>query len=417
MFNFERRFIMNLSKKNMSISPSPTLAIDSKFQEMKANGVDVVGFGAGEPDFETPENIKNAAIEAIKEGFTRYTPASGTLELKKAVAEKFKKDNNLNYEPQQIVISNGAKHSLVNAFSAILNPGDEVIIPAPFWVSYPEMVKMADGTPKYIYTTEESNFKFSINQLKEAITDKTKALILNSPSNPTGMVYSEEELRAIADVCVENNIFVISDEIYEKLIYEGKHISIGSFNEKIFDLTITINGMSKSYAMTGWRIGFAAANPQIAKIMSNIQSHAASNPNSIAQKAALAGLTGPQDNLIEMVKVFKERRDYMVDRINKMEGMSCSNPNGAFYIFVNVKEQLKKEHYGKMINTAQELCNDILDRALVALVPSEGFGVKGYVRLSYATSMEVIKTGLDRIEEYLSGNCTEVKYTDNSLEG
>ena len=395
---------MNLSKKNMSISPSPTLAIDSKFKEMKANGVDVVGFGAGEPDFETPENIKNAAIEAIKEGFTRYTPASGTLELKKAVAEKFKKDNNLNYEPQQIVISNGAKHSLVNAFSAILNPGDEVIIPAPFWVSYPEMVKMADGTPKYIYTTEESNFKFSINQLKEAITDKTKALILNSPSNPTGMVYSEEELRAIADVCVENNIFVISDEIYEKLIYEGKHISIGSFNEKIFDLTITINGMSKSYAMTGWRIGFAAANPQIAKIMSNIQSHAASNPNSIAQKAALAGLTGPQDNLIEMVKVFKERRDYMVERINSIEGVSCLKPNGAFYVMMNIKQLYGKTLYGEVIDSADKFAELFLEHAIVAVVPGTGFGADGYVRWSYATSMENIKEGLDRLENFLKGN-------------
>lgn len=392
---------MNLSIKNMSISPSPTLAIDSKFKEMKANGVDVVGFGAGEPDFETPENIKNAAIEAIKDGFTRYTPASGTLELKKAVAEKFKKDNNLSYEPQQIVISNGAKHSLVNAFSAILNPGDEVIIPAPFWVSYPEMVKMADGTPKYIYTTEESNFKFTIQQLKDAITDKTKALILNSPSNPTGMVYTEEELRAIADVCVENNIFVISDEIYEKLIYEGKHISIGSFNDKIFDLTITINGMSKSYAMTGWRIGFAAANPQIAKIMSNIQSHAASNPNSIAQKAALAGLTGPQDNLNEMVKIFKERRDYMVDRINKIEGVSCLKPNGAFYVMMNIKALYGKTLCGETIDSADKFAELFLEHAKVAVVPGTGFGADGYVRWSYATSMENIKEGLDRLEEFL----------------
>lgn len=393
---------MSLSKKNMAIAPSPTLAIDSKFKEMKANGVDVVGFGAGEPDFETPENIKNAAIEAIKEGFTRYTPASGTLELKKAVAEKFKNDNNLVYEPSQIVISNGAKHSLVNAFSAILNPGDEVIIPAPFWVSYPEMVKMADGTPKFIYTTEEDNFKFSIDQLKEAITDKTKALILNSPSNPTGMVYTEEELRAIADVCVENNIYVISDEIYEKLIYEGKHISIGSFNEKIFDLTITINGMSKSYAMTGWRIGFAAANPQIAKIMANVQSHASSNPNSIAQKAALAGLTGPQDNIHEMVKVFKERRDYMVERINNIDGVSCIKPNGAFYVMMNIKALYGKELYGQVIDSADKFAELFLEHAKVAVVPGTGFGADGYVRWSYATSKENIKEGLDRLEKFLN---------------
>ncbi len=393
---------MNLSIKNMAISPSPTLAIDSKFKEMKANGVDVVGFGAGEPDFDTPENIKNAAIEAIKEGFTRYTPASGTLELKKAVAEKFKNDNGLAYEPSQIVVSNGAKHSLVNAFSAILNPGDEVIIPAPFWVSYPEMVKMADGTPKFIYTTEEDNFKFSISQLKEAITDKTKALILNSPSNPTGMVYTKEELKAIADVCVENNIYVISDEIYEKLIYEGEHVSIASFNEKIYDLTITINGMSKSYAMTGWRIGFAAANPQIAKIMANIQSHAASNPNSIAQKAALAGLTGPQDNIDAMVKVFKERRDYMVERINNIDGVSCIKPNGAFYVMMNIKALYGKELYGQVIDSADKFAELFLEHAKVAVVPGTGFGADGYVRWSYATSKENIKEGLDRLEKFLN---------------
>ena len=393
---------MNLSIKNMAISPSPTLAIDSKFKEMKANGVDVVGFGAGEPDFDTPENIKNAAIEAIKEGFTRYTPASGTLELKKAVAEKFKNDNGLAYEPSQIVVSNGAKHSLVNAFSAILNPGDEVIIPAPFWVSYPEMVKMADGTPKFIYTTEEDNFKFSINQLKEAITDKTKALILNSPSNPTGMVYTKDELKAIADVCVENNIYVISDEIYEKLIYEGEHVSIASFNEKIYDLTITINGMSKSYAMTGWRIGFAAANQQIAKIMANIQSHAASNPNSIAQKAALAGLTGPQDNIDAMVKVFKERRDYMVERINSIEGVSCIKPNGAFYVMMNIKALYGKELFGQVIDSADKFAELFLEHAKVAVVPGTGFGADGYVRWSYATSKENIKEGLDRLEKFLN---------------
>ena len=393
---------MKLSEKNLSISPSPTLAIDSKFKEMKANGVDVVGFGAGEPDFDTPENIKNAAIEAIKEGFTKYTPASGTLELKKAVAEKFKKENNLNYLPQQIVISNGAKHSLVNAFSAILNPGDEVIIPAPFWVSYPEMVKMADGTPKFIYTTEENNFKFTIDQLKAAITDKTKALVLNSPSNPTGMVYSEDELRAIADVCVENEIFVISDEIYEKLIYEGKHVSIGSFNEKIFNLTITINGMSKSYAMTGWRIGFAAANPQVANIMANIQSHAASNPNSVAQKAALAGITGPQDTVDEMVKVFKERRDYMVERINNIDGISCLKPNGAFYVMMNIKSLYGKTICGEVIDSADKFAELFLEHAKVAVVPGTGFGADGYVRWSYATSLENIKEGLDRLEKFLS---------------
>jgi len=291
---------MDLSVKNMAISPSPTLSIDAKFKEMKANGEDVVGFGCGEPDFDTPEYIKAAAIKAIEEGFTKYTPASGTLDLKKAVAEKFRIDNGIDYEAKNIVISNGAKHSLVNAFSAILNPEDEVIVPAPFWVSYPEMIKMADGVPVILNTTEENGFKFSAQELEKAINPKTKALVLNSPSNPTGMVYTRQELEAIADVCVKHKIFVIADEIYEKLIYDGEHVSIASFNDEIKDLTITINGVSKSYAMTGWRIGFAAANEKIAKIMANIQSHAASNPNSIAQAATLAALKGPQDEVEEM---------------------------------------------------------------------------------------------------------------------
>jgi aspartate aminotransferase len=275
---------MELSKKSMSISPSPTLSIDAKYKEMIASGMDVVGFGAGEPDFDTPRHIKDAAIEAINKGFTKYTPASGTLELKKAVCKKLLDDNSLAYAPSDIVISNGAKHSLVNVFSAILNPGDEVIIPAPYWVSYPEMVKLADGVPVILQTTEESGFKFTPKQLKGAITPKTKALILNSPSNPTGMIYTEQELSQIADVAVEHNLFVVSDEIYEKLVYDSNtHCSIASFGEEIKALTIVVNGMSKSYAMTGWRIGYTASRPEIAKIMANVQSHATSNPSSISR--------------------------------------------------------------------------------------------------------------------------------------
>ncbi len=393
--------MMNYSKKNMLIAQSPTLAIDSKFKEMKANGVDVVGFGTGEPDFETPRHIKDAAIKAINEGFTRYTPAAGTVALRKAVAEKFRIDNNIDYKPNQIIISNGAKHSLVNALNAILNPGDEVIIPAPFWVSYPEMVKMADGVPVVIETKEKDDFKFSIDDLKKALTEKTKALILNSPSNPTGSVYTKEEIIKIADFCVENNIMVISDEIYEKLIYEGEHISIASLNEKIKDLTITINGVSKSYAMTGWRIGFAAANDEIASIMSNIQSHAASNPNSIAQAAALAALEGPQDEMEEMCRVFKERRDYMIDRINKMKGISCLNPNGAFYIMMNITGLYGKNIDGKVIDSSDSFAELFLETQKVAVVPGAGFGAEGYVRWSYATSLENIKEGLDRLEKFI----------------
>jgi len=392
---------MNLSVKNLAISPSPTLSIDAKFKEMKANGENVVGFGAGEPDFETPKHIKEAAIKAIEDGLTRYTPAAGTLELRKAIAKKLKEDNGLDYEAKNIVVSNGAKHSLVNALSAILNPGDEVIIPAPFWVSYPEMVKMADGVPQYLYTTEQNGFKFKAQELEEAINEKTKAVILNSPSNPTGMVYTREELEKIADVCVKHNIIVIADEIYEKLIYEGEHVSIASINEKIKDLTITINGVSKSYAMTGWRIGYAAANDEIAKIMSNIQSHAASNPNSIAQAATFAALTGPQTEVAEMREVFKQRRDYMVERINSIEGVSCIKPQGAFYIMMNIEKLIGKTIAGVEITGSDAFAEAFLKLEKVALVPGKGFGADNYLRWSYATSMENIKEGLDRLEKFL----------------
>ena len=393
---------MELSRKAVQISASPTLAIDAKFKAMKADGIDVVGFGCGEPDFDTPENIKNAAIAAINEGQTKYTPASGTLALKKAICEKLKRDNGLDYGTDCIVVSNGAKHSLINTFNAILNPGDEVIVPAPYWVSYTEMVKMADGVPVVIETKEEDDFKFTAQQLKDAITSKTKALVLNSPSNPTGMVYSEDELRAIAEVVVENDIFVVADEIYEKLIYDGKkHVRIASFNEEIKKRTIIINGVSKSYAMTGWRIGFTAAAAEITKVMANMQSHAASNPSSISQAAALEAYNGTQDTVEEMRKVFEERRNYMVERINSINGVSCRKPEGAFYVMMNIKDILGKEFHGKMINTSDDFCELLLEKSLVALVPGSGFGAEGFVRWSYATSMENIKKGLDRLEEFL----------------
>ncbi len=394
---------LRISEKAKAISPSPTLAIDSKFKQMKKQGIPVVGFGAGEPDFNTPENIKAAGIAAIENNFTRYTPASGTLELKNAICEKVNKDTGLDYKAENVIISNGGKHALTNIFMTILNPGDEVIIPAPYWVSYPEMVKMADGVPVYINTTEENNFKFTMEQLKNVVTDKTRALVLNSPSNPTGMVYTKEEMQAIGNFAVENEIFIVFDEIYEKLVYEGEHINIATLGEDIRQLTIIVNGMAKTYAMTGWRIGYTVADAKLIKAMSNIQSHATSNPNSIAQVASVEAIKGDQSIIDIMRAEYIKRRDYMVDRINSIDGLSCRMPHGAFYIFMNVKEVLGKEHYGKMINTAQELCEDILEKALVALVPSEGFGIDGYVRLSYATSMEAITTGLDRIEEYLQG--------------
>lgn len=394
---------MSYSEKFLSINPSATLAIDSKFKQMKADGLDVVGFGAGEPDFPTPKHIKDAAIKAINDDFTKYTPASGTLDLKKAVCKKFKDDNGLSYEPSQIVISNGAKHSLVNAFGAILNPGDEVIIPAPFWVSYPEMVKFCDGVPVVINTTEENNFKFTAADFEAAITDKTKAIVLNSPSNPTGMLYTEEELRAIADVALKHNIYVISDEIYEKLLYDNhSHVSIASFGDDIKELTIIVNGVSKTYAMTGWRIGYTASSEKIAKLMSNVQSHTTSNPNSIAQAAATAALLGPTEELEVMKKAFDERRKYMVERINSIPGVSCSMPMGAFYVMMNIKELIGKEIAGVKINSADDFANAFLEKSLVAVVPGTGFAAPHYVRWSYATSMENIKEGLNRLEKFLN---------------
>ena len=393
---------MELSRKALQVSASPTLAIDAKFKAMQADGIDVIGFGCGEPDFDTPDNIKAAAIKAIEEGQTKYTPASGTVALKKAICEKLKKDNGLSYTPANIVVSNGAKHSLMNAFDAIINPGDEIIVPAPYWVSYTEMIKMADGIPVIIETKEEDDFKFTAQQLKDAITPKTKALVLNSPSNPTGMLYNEAELREIAEIAVEKDIFVIADEIYEKLIYDGKkHISIASFNEEIKDRTIIVNGVSKSYAMTGWRIGFTAANAEVTKAMANMQSHATSNPSSISQAAALEAYVGEQDTVEKMRKVFEQRRNYMVERINSIEGVSCKMPEGAFYVMMNIKEVFGREIGGKVINTSDDFCEVLLEKSLVALVPGSGFGCEGYVRWSYATSMENIEKGLDRLEEFL----------------
>ena len=395
---------MYLSEKAKAIKASTTLAIDSKFKAMKAEGIDVVGFGAGEPDFDTPKYIQDAAIEAIRGGQTKYTPAAGTMVLRQAVADKFLRENGLSYEPTQIVVSNGAKHSLVNAFSAILNPGDEVIIPAPFWVSYPEMVKLSDGVPVVVETTEENDFKLGVAELSAALTDKTRAIVLNSPSNPTGMVYTEEELKAIADFAVEHDLYVISDEIYEHLIYEGKHVSIASLGEEIKKRTIIINGVSKTYAMTGWRIGFAAAAPEIAKVMANEQSHASSNPNSIAQAATVAALSGGKEEIEMMKKAFVERRNYMVERINNMNGVSCKMPNGAFYVLMNISALKGHEMAGVMINSSDDFAGVLLDKAKVAVVPCSGFGNDDYVRWSYAVSMDTVKEGLDRLEAFLKEN-------------
>ncbi|GFN36479.1 pyridoxal phosphate-dependent aminotransferase [Tepidimicrobium xylanilyticum] len=393
-----------LSEKGLSISPSVTLEITAKAKAMKAEGIDVIGFGAGEPDFNTPENIRNEGIRAINEGLTRYTPASGIEELKKAICKKFKDDNNLDYTPKNIVISNGAKHSIYNALLAILNPGDEVIIGVPYWVSYPELIKIAGGVPVYINTNEEENFKFTVEKLDKVLTEKTKALILNSPGNPTGSIYEEEELKMIADWAVKNNIIVISDEIYEKLVYDGKHVSIASMNPEIKELTIVINGMSKAYAMPGWRIGFTAANEQIAKVMNNIQSHTTSNPCSISQYASVVGLLGDQSEVYRMKEEFKRRRDYMVEKINSIKGLSCRKPKGAFYIMVNITQIKGKTIDGIQVNSSLDFAKVLLDKARVAVIPGIGFGDDDYIRLSYATSMENIKEGLNRIEEIIERN-------------
>ncbi len=395
-----QNFISSTAK---AVSPSPTLFLDAKFKQMKKDGIPVVGFGAGEPDFDTPENIKSAAIKAINDGFTKYTPASGTIELKTAICEKYKREYGIEYSIENIVVSNGGKHSLTNIFIAICEHGDEVILPAPFWVSYPEMIKMAGGVPVYLNTKEENDFKFSPDEFETLITPKTRAIVLNTPSNPTGMVYTRETLEEIAEIAVKHNIYIILDEIYEKLVYEGEHFNIASINDEVKNLTIVVNGMAKSYAMTGWRIGYTASCKEVAKAMSNIQSHATSNPNSIAQAASVEALNGDQSSVELMRKEYLKRRDYMVERINSIDGISCRKPNGAFYIFMNVQELLGKPLYGKVFNSASELCDDMLERALVALVPSEGFGIDGYARLSYATSMETIKEGLDRIEKYING--------------
>ncbi len=393
-----------ISKKAQNISPSITLAISAKAKQMKEEGIDVISFGVGEPDFDTPANIKNAAIEAIKQGHTKYTPASGLPQLKKAICAKLKSDNNLDYGPENIIVSNGAKHSLYNIFQAICNPEDEVIIPAPYWVSFPEMVKMADANPVIVNCTEENEFKITTGDLLNAITSKTKAMILNSPSNPTGSIYTRAELEEIARIAVEHNIFVITDEVYEKLVYDGEeHISIASLNEKIKDLTITVNAMSKCYAMTGWRIGYTASHETIAKAMNSMQSHATSNPNSIAQHASIEGLTGDQSSVEEMRLAFDERRKYMVRRVNEIKGLSCIVPKGAFYIMMNIKQLIGTTVKGTTIDGSMDFSELLLEHANVAVVPGIAFGVDEFVRLSYANSLENIEEALNRIDNLLNG--------------
>lgn len=395
---------MILSNKAKNISPSLTLAITAKVKEMRKNGIDVIGFGAGEPDFNTPKNIQLAAIKAMEEGYTKYTAASGIIELKKAIANKFKRDNNLTYDVSQIIISNGAKQCINDVFQAILNPGDEVIISSPYWVTYPELVKLSDGIPVIITTEEKNSFKFTINDLEKAVTAKTKAIILNSPNNPTGTVYSKEEIEKIAEFAKKHDVLIISDEIYEKLIYgDFKHISIASLSEDSFKRTIVINGMSKTYAMTGWRIGYAASgNTEIIKLMSNVQGHTTANPNSIAQYASVEALTGDQSSVEFMISKFKERRNYMVNKINSIENISCTMPEGAFYVMMNISKLIGKKANGKVIKGSIDFAEGLLEDSKVGVVPGDAFGVSEYVRLSYATSMENIEEGLERIHKFVN---------------
>ncbi len=391
-----------VSKKAEAVRASTTLAVDSMAKQMKADGYDVVGFGTGEPDFETPENIRFAAIDAIKSGKTKYTPAAGIVPLRKAIAEQLKREG-YDYYYTQIVVASGAKHSLFIALSAITNPGDEIILPAPYWVSYYEMIKMTDGEPVVISAGEEQNFKITAEQLEAAITDKTKALVLNNPSNPTGMIYNRDELKELVDVCVKHDLYIIADEIYYKLVYDGiEFTSVASFGEDIRERTLLINGVSKSYAMTGWRVGYCAANKQLAKIMSNYLSHSTGAPSTISQWAAVEALNGPQEMIESMRLEFLKRRDYIVKRINAIPGVSCINPNGAFYVMMNIEQLIGHTLGGRLIENDDDFAVALLEKALVAVVPCSGFGAKNFVRWSYAASMENIEKGLDRLEKFIN---------------
>ena len=393
---------LQISNRCRSISPSPTLVIDSKAKAMKKKGIDVVGFGAGEPDFDTPEYIRNAAKAALDEGMTRYTPSSGTLELRTAICKKLKRDNGLEYEPDQIVVSNGAKHSLFNICQTILDPGDEVIIPEPFWVSYPELVQIAGGVPVMVHGHEENDFLVSADDMKPYITPRTKAIILNSPNNPNGCVWPREMLEDIARLAVENQLFVISDEIYEKLVYDGeKHVSIASLGEEIKAQTFVVNGFSKAYAMTGWRLGYCAGPTNVMKAVGALQSHATSNPNSIAQYAGYVALSGGDDIIAAMVAEFDRRRKPIVSRINAIPGLSCRMPKGAFYVMMNISELIGAAQGDKVIRSSTDFAELLLENAKVAVVPGLGFGSDMHVRLSYATSMENIDRGLDRIAQFV----------------
>ena len=392
-----------VSKIAEGVHASTTLAVDSLAKQMKEDGYDVIRFGTGEPDFNTPDNINMAAIAAICDGKTKYTPAAGIPALRKAIAKQLQDDCGLSYDYTQIVVASGAKHSVYIALAAITNPGDEIIIPAPFWVSYYEMVKMTGGVPVIVTAGEESGFKVTASQIEAAITDKIKCRMLNNPSNPTGMIYSKDELKSIAEVCVKHDLYILADEIYYKLIYDGiEFTSIASLGDEVKERCLLINGVSKSYAMTGWRIGYCAANKQLAKIMSNYLSHSTGAPSTISQWAAVEAINGPQQSCEEMRKAFEERRDYIVQRMNSIPGVSCIKPNGAFYVMMNIEKLIGRTLGGKLITNDDDFAVAFLESAYVATVPCSGFGMKNFIRWSYAASMDNIKEALDRLEKFLA---------------
>lgn len=381
-----------ISRRAAALSPSLTLAIDAKAKQMKADGLDVVGFGAGEPDFDTPQHIKDAAAQAMANGFTKYTPSSGIPELRQAIAEKFKRDNNLTYKPSQVIVSCGGKHSCYNVILATCQEGDEVLIPAPYWLSYPEMVKLASAQPVILPTSDQTEFKVTPDQLREAITPKTRLFILNSPSNPTGSVYSSAELKALSDICIEKGVLIMSDEIYEKLLYDGAtHTSVASFSQAHYDHTILVHGFAKAYSMTGWRLGYLAAPEPIAKAIDAIQSHSTSNPTSFAQKGAVAALNGPQDHLAAWLTEYAKRRSFAHTKLNSIPGISCVNAKGAFYLFPKISS------FGL---SSTEFCARLLEEQKVAAVPGVAFGADEYIRISYATSLANIEKGLGRLEDF-----------------
>ncbi len=391
-----------LSARASAVHESSTLAVDSLAKRLKADGKPVVSFGTGEPDFDTPENIKAAAIQAIKAGQTKYTPAAGLIPLRHAIAKRLAEDTGVEYEDSQIVVASGAKHSIFITLMCLLNVDDEVIVPAPYWVTYTEAVAMSGGVPVVVNCSEASGFKMTPEQLEAAITPKTKALILNNPSNPTGMFYDEAELRALADVCVKHDLYIISDEIYYGLLYDGKKFtSVAALGEDIKERTIIVNGVSKSYAMTGWRIGYTASNKTLAKVMANYLSHSTSAPSTISQYAAIEALTGDQGSIRVMHDEFERRRDYIVERMNKIDGVSCIKPDGAFYVMMNMEKLVGRTLGGRLINNGDDFAMAFLETANVAVVPCSGFGAPMFVRWTYAASMDNIREGLDRLEKFL----------------